>query len=90
MAKELKLDYDEEGDILEGYLEENVVAISLDAGDDIWLRVDVRTGALVGFTILDFKRRKQPVKIPVTIQPIQSASFLIPAPDQVPLLMGTS
>lgn len=66
MAKELILEYDHEGDILEAFSEENAVTIAQDIGDDVWLKIDANTGAPLGFIILNLTKRS--VKLPVFLQ----------------------
>ncbi|MBI3659330.1 DUF2283 domain-containing protein [Candidatus Acetothermia bacterium] len=69
MGKELRFNYDVEGDILEISKGKPRRAISRDLGDDIWLKVDPKTGEVLGFTILSFIRRftlkKRERKVPV-------------------------
>ena len=69
MGKELRFNYDVEGDILEISKGKPRKAISKDLGDDIWLKVDSKTGEVLGFTILSFVRRftakKRERKVPV-------------------------
>ncbi len=68
MAKELILQYDHEGDILEASSDESATIIAQDLGDDVWLKIDVNTGIPQGFIILNFTKRKEGVKLPVILQ----------------------
>ena len=68
MAK-IKVRYDEKGDYLEVTLTRNK-GFFKDVGDDIWQRVDEK-GKVVGFAILNFKKRmsakKHEVELPLTL-----------------------
>lgn len=68
MAQELTLEYDREGDILEASSSIfNGTIIAKDIGDDVWLKVDEKTGAIAGFLILNLLKRKAPVKLPLSL-----------------------
>jgi uncharacterized protein YuzE len=56
MGKEMRMVYDEEGDILDISLGEPEEAISKEVEDDFFLRVKPGTGEVVGFSILNFRK----------------------------------
>ena len=56
MRKEMRMVYDEEGDILDISLGEPEEAISKEVEDDFFLRVKPGTGEVVGFSILNFRK----------------------------------
>jgi uncharacterized protein YuzE len=56
MGKEIRMVYDEEGDILDVSLGEPERAISKEIEDDFFLRVNPDTGEVVGFSILNFRK----------------------------------
>ena len=68
MAK-MKVWYDEKGDYLEIALTKNK-GFFKDVGNDIWERVDQK-GKIIGFAILNFKKRmtakKHEVELPLTL-----------------------
>lgn len=68
MAQELIIEYDREGDILEASSSTHGTTIAKDIGDDVWLKVDEETGAVAGFLILNFSKRKDPVKLPLLFE----------------------
>lgn len=49
--------YDKEGDVLDISIGKPIKAISKEVGDDIVDRLDPKTNKIVGFTILNLKRR---------------------------------
>lgn len=53
----IKYDYYKGGDVLYAFINKPRPAKSIDLGNGIVLRADVRSNKLVGFTIVDFKRR---------------------------------
>lgn len=57
MGKELRFSYDHDGDILEIFKGKPREAISKDAGDDIWMKIDPETEEVLGFTIISFTKR---------------------------------
>jgi uncharacterized protein YuzE len=63
----MQLAYDQEADVLYLSVGEARPAISREIGDDVILRVDAETGAVVGMTILNLSTRKQLEKLPVEI-----------------------
>ncbi len=65
---QLILEYDREGDILEASTDEYTTTIAQDIGDDVWLKVDALKGVPRGFIILNFAKRKQPIRLPIVLQ----------------------
>jgi len=56
MGKEIRMVYDEEGDILDVSLGEPVEAISKEVEDDFFLRIRPQSGEVVGFSMLNFRK----------------------------------
>jgi uncharacterized protein YuzE len=56
MGKEIRIVYDEEGDILDVSIGEPEDAISREVEEDFFLRVKLDTGEVVGFSILNFRK----------------------------------
>jgi uncharacterized protein YuzE len=56
MGKEIRMVYDDQGDILDVSLGEPVEAISREIEDDFFLRIKSDTGEVVGFSILNFRK----------------------------------
>jgi len=56
MGKEIRMVYDEEGDILDVSLGAPERAISKEIEDDFFLRINPDTGEVVGFSILNFRK----------------------------------
>ena len=56
MGKEIRIVYDEEGDILDVSIGEPENAISKEVEDDFFLRVKPDTGEVIGFSILNFRK----------------------------------
>lgn len=54
MEKELILSYDKLGDILDIHIGKPKPAISREIEDDFFVRLDPKTGKVVGFSILNF------------------------------------
>lgn len=65
MAKEMRFFFDKEGDILDISIGEPRKAVSKETEDEIIMRVDPKTNEVVGFTILNFSKRKE-FRIPAT------------------------
>lgn len=57
MKEKLRFMFDEKGDILDISVGRPKKAISRDLGDDILVRISPRTKKVIGFTILNFRRR---------------------------------
>lgn len=56
MGKEIRMVYDEEGDVLDVSIGEPVGAISKEVEDDFFLRVKPDSSEVVGFSILNFRK----------------------------------
>ena len=56
MGKEMRMVYDDEGDVLDVSLGKPLEAISKEVEDDFFLRIAPKTGEVVGFSILNFKK----------------------------------
>jgi hypothetical protein len=56
MGKEIRMIYDDLGDILDVSLGEPEEAISREIEDDFFLRVKSDTGEVVGFSIINFRK----------------------------------
>lgn len=56
MGKEIRISYDDEGDILDVSLGEPEKAISKEVEDDFFLRVNPVSGEVVGFSMLNFRK----------------------------------
>ena len=56
MGKEIRMGYDEEGDILDVSIGEPENAISREVEDDFLLRVAPESDVVVGFSILNFRK----------------------------------
>lgn len=59
--------YDREADVLYLSVGEPRAAVSQEIGDDVLLRVDPETGAVVGLTVLNLSTRDSLEKLPVQI-----------------------
>ncbi len=56
MGKEIRMVYDDEGDVLDVSIGEPEIAISKEVEDDSFLRVCPDSGEVVGFSILNFRK----------------------------------
>jgi uncharacterized protein YuzE len=56
MGKEIKMAYDDEGDVLDISIGSPEKAISKEIEDDFFLRVNPVSGEVVGFSILNFRK----------------------------------
>jgi hypothetical protein len=56
MGKEIRMTYDEQGDILDVSLGEPEEAISREVDDDFFLRIKLDTEEVVGFSIINFRK----------------------------------
>jgi uncharacterized protein YuzE len=63
----MQLMYDQEADVLYLSVGEPRPAISREVGDDVLLRVDPETGAVVGLTILNLSTRALREPLPIQI-----------------------
>ena len=57
MGKEIRMIYDDEGDVLDVSLGVPVAAVSREMDDDFFVRIEPNSGEVVGFSILDFKNQ---------------------------------
>jgi len=62
MKEKLHVCYDEEGDVLEIRMGKPTIASFKDLGDDIFERVDEKSGEIKGFSIFNFKKRTENLK----------------------------
>tara|TARA_Y100000310_G_C20695429_1_gene825349 strand:- start:451 stop:681 length:231 start_codon:yes stop_codon:yes gene_type:complete len=62
MKQKLHIYYDQEGDMLEFRIGKPTKGHMRNLGDDIFQRVDEKTGKVKGFTILNFKKRSKKSK----------------------------
>ena len=74
MKEKFMIHYDEEGDLLELRMGEPTDAYYKDLGDDVFERIDSKTGELKGLAIFNFKRRNEKqasidLELPVKIKP---------------------
>jgi len=56
MGKEIKMAYDDAGDILDISIGDPEKAISREVAEDFFLRVNPVSGEVVGFSILNFRK----------------------------------
>ncbi len=56
MAKRIRFSYDKEGDVLDISLGEPRKAIAREINDDFFIRVDVKSKEIVGFSVLNFEK----------------------------------
>jgi len=56
MAKKMIFSYDKEGDLLDISVGKPQKAVSTEVVDDFFVRKDVKTGKIVGFSILNFEK----------------------------------
>lgn len=56
MGKEIRMAYDDEGDVLDISIGVPEQAISKELEDDLFLRVNPASGEVVGFSILNFRK----------------------------------
>ena len=72
MAKTLRFAYDKEADVLDISLGKPQRAISREIEDEFFVRLDPKTGAVVGFSILNFEKWFKDLQdvrpIPITAQ----------------------
>ena len=71
MKGELSVYYDREGDFLEIRIGKPTKGHFRDLGDDIFERVDEKTGKIRGFAIFNFKKRtkkSQPISLPIKLK----------------------
>ena len=75
MNKNLSVYYDGEGDLLEIRIGKPTSSYFKDLGNDIFERIDEKTGEIRGFSILNFKKRTE-----------KQASINIPLPSKMELV----
>ena len=75
MNKNLSIYYDKEGDLLEIRIGKPTIGYFKDLGNDIFERIDEKTGEIRGFSILNFKKRAEKV-----------ANINIPLPSKMGLI----
>lgn len=68
--KQLNIGYDRESDVLDIAIGHSKPAITVEVGDDVFVRVNEKTKEVLGFMILNFQKQFQPkhktsTKIPV-------------------------
>ena len=56
MGKEIRMGYDDEGDILDISIGEPEEAVSKEVEDDLFLRINPISGEIVGFSMLNFRK----------------------------------
>ncbi|GEM_PF-2073122 len=78
MAQELILEYDREGDILEASSRGHGTTVAKDIGDDVWVKIEEETGAIVGFLILNFSKRKDSIKLPLGFEQFYRSELQLP------------
>ena len=76
MEKEIKMAYDDEGDILDISIGDPEKAISKEVEKDLFFRVNPVSGEVVGFSILNFRKWFKDTKDIKTL-PIK-AEFAVP------------
>jgi hypothetical protein len=71
MGKEVRMGYDEEGDVLDVSIGEPEYAISKEVEDNFFLRVKPDSGEVFGFPILNFRKWFKDVK-DIKILPVKA------------------
>ncbi len=70
--KKLSFSYDEDGDVLDISIGKPKKAISTEERDDFFVRRDVKTKKIVGFSILNFRNRMKKhshdISIPIEVE----------------------
>ena len=56
MGKEMRMIYDDEGDVLDVSIGVPIAAVSREMDDDFFVRIEPNSGEVVGFSILNFKK----------------------------------
>lgn len=67
MAPKMIFSYDKEGDLLDISVGKPKKAISTEVMDDFFVRKDVKTGKIIGFSILNFEKWFKDNKVEKTI-----------------------
>jgi len=72
MAKEITFHYDKDDDLLDIAVGKPKKAISTEVADDFFIRKDVKTHEIIGFTILNFEKwfrdKKEERSIPLSAE----------------------
>ena len=73
MKNKLHLHYDEEADFLELRVGKPTTSVYEDIGNDIFKRIDEKSGEVKGFAIFNFKKRTEKLKdvevpLPVSVK----------------------
>ena len=73
MKNKLHIHYDEEADFLELRVGKPTASVYEDIGDDIFKRIDEKSGEVKGFAIFNFKKRTEKLKdvevpLPVSVK----------------------
>ncbi len=63
----MQLAYDRDADVLYLSIGEPRPAISREIGDDVLLRIDPKTGAVVGLTVLNLSTRNITEMLPISV-----------------------
>ena len=75
MKNKLHIYYDQEGDFLELRIGKPTVSVYNNIGNDLFQRIDEKTGKVKGFAIFNFKKRTEKLKnIDVTL-PVELKVF---------------
>jgi len=75
MKNKLHIYYDQEGDFLELRIGKPTASVYNNLGNDIFQRIDEKTGKVKGFAIFNFKKRTEKLKnIDVTL-PVELKVF---------------
>lgn len=76
MAEKLRFFYDKDNDILDISVGKPKKAISQELGNDVLVRVSLKTNKIIGFTILNFEKRfklkKESQSLPIEAEFISS------------------
>ena len=67
MDQRMRLAYDRDAKVLYLSIGEPRPAISREIGDDVLLRVDPKTGAVVGLTVLNISKRNITEMLPISV-----------------------
>ena len=71
MKEKMHIYYDEEGDMLEIRFGESTACSMKSLGNDIFKRIDEKSGVIRGFVILNFKKRSErniDIPLPVNLE----------------------
>ena len=62
VKKQLKFDYDQEGDVLDISLDRSRSALTREVAEDFFVRVDEKTAEILGFMILNIQKQSKRTK----------------------------